>query len=251
LSIINVCEKSDNIEEVAEAVFIIRGELNNLENNRVRDTLKSFDNITHIWFFNVRPELYISILNDEEKKRANFFKLKIYKERYVFSRGTLKVLLGYYLNLVPNDIDIKEDLNGRPKISPDNKFNLVFNSSHSNEMVVYSFSKSKKMGVDIEYIRDIHNIDRVAANIILIGDFNKFKYLPLIRKKMLFYKIWTAKEACFKALGGRLTDFSVELDGDNYTMGFNVIYKGVELSTLKIHHFNICGSYIAALAVQV
>ena len=250
MSIINISNgKSDYIKKVSNDVFLINGNLFHLSSDLLRNCINSRNKVAHIWFFKINQNSYEYLLSCEEKGKANFYKRSVDRERYIFCRGLLKILLGYYLQLEPINIYINEGTNGKPEVSPSPR--LSFNLSHSNEVVIYVFSNFKKVGVDVEYIHDEYNFDRMVMNLLSLSDFHKFESFSSDEKKMLFFKIWTAREACFKALGGKLSDYSINLNDKYDSMDFKVRFRGVKLSSAKNIHFKICDDYIVALTLQI
>jgi phosphopantetheinyl transferase len=247
LIIINIDRgESDHLKMVSDGVLVIEGDSYDFNSDVLRNSLKSTDELTHIWYFNVKPTSSEHLLSDEESIKASFYRRSLDRERWVFCRGLLKILLGYYTQLEPKNISINEGEGGKPELSPNPSFS--FNLSHSEDLAVYAFSNLKKVGVDVERIRDVYNVDRIAANLLTPNDLKIFKSRPSLDKKPFFFRMWTAREACYKALGGKLSDYSIIFD-DDYSFNFNV-NCGILLSSIKIIHFLIHDDYLMTLAIQ-
>ncbi len=92
----------------------------------------------------------------------------------------------YYGKLIIPDIDYES----KPKLID---YNIYFNISHSNNIIVLAFSDNKEIGVDIEKIREysLRLRDRIC------NDFEKNK----IKTDEDLIDIWTKKEAYVKLFG--------------------------------------------------
>jgi len=77
---------------------------------------------------------------------------------------------------------------------------IHFNISHSGEYIICAISKTNKVGIDIEEIKDIPLID-------FDNEFSKKELEEIYNAKnplQLFYTYWTQKEAFLKAIGSGL-----------------------------------------------
>jgi 4'-phosphopantetheinyl transferase len=74
--------------------------------------------------------------------------------RFIIARGVLRKVLSNYLHLTPCDLRFVYNEYGKPFLSLDqNHCALDFNLSHSNSMALYAVTRGRRVGVDIEYIR--------------------------------------------------------------------------------------------------
>jgi len=139
-------------------------------------------------------ELYSSERKALPKQRGKGFELsligKILAKRIV-SNATLtpakKVLIG------------KTKL-GKPIIKKPCNMNLDISISHSGSYLAVGICDSGKIGVDIEFLKDIDF--RIFGNCLSVSEeryINSGKEITQRLEK--FYEIWTRKEACLKALG--------------------------------------------------
>ncbi len=87
---------------------------------------------------------------------------------------------------------------GKPYI-PDNKYELQFNLSHSDDLIVFAFSVGTEIGVDIERVKKIEDMNGVADICFTRFETNWMKSTESSTET--FYKIWTIKEAFIKAIG--------------------------------------------------
>lgn len=144
-----------------------------------------------------------SYLSSEEKIRMNRLLYEPLKIKYVVSHGFLRLLLGKYLSLSPSNIQYNYNEFKKPFCTQHP--NLYFNMSHSNNYIAYAFSYNYKVGIDIEFIKNIPKIENLFSSIASTGEGLIFEKQNEIDKIYFFYKTWTIKEAFLKALGVGLT----------------------------------------------
>jgi 4'-phosphopantetheinyl transferase len=168
------------------------------------------DEIAHLWCMNItetHAEALINILSENEKQKAGSYKFEIDRSKYVFCRGVLRLILGMYLRCEPQNIEILYDENGKPYLKESNG-SISFNMSHSNDVVVYAFTASKRIGIDVEYIRSLRYLDDMAERLFDETGLKEFRQLSAEQKNLVYISYWTMKEACFKTTGhdpGKIT----------------------------------------------
>ena len=161
----------------------------------------------HLWKQNLKvSELEINrcfdILNQEEKIKAKKFYSEEHKRRFIVARGTLKKILGRYLNIPASTIEFTYSSRGKPQLT--NKLGgeqLQFNLSHSYELAIYGITYNSVIGVDLEYIRPILEVKKLAKRFFCSREYNHISLLTSPELEKTFFKFWTAKEAYLKATG--------------------------------------------------
>jgi phosphopantetheine--protein transferase-like protein len=83
-----------------------------------------------------------------------------------------------------------------PEAPPDFHFNV----SHSRGTAVLAVS-DMPVGIDIEKIRELHDVEAVIELSCTEEESRVLAGLDKDAKNRLFFKLWTRKEACVKALG--------------------------------------------------
>ena len=144
---------------------------------------------------------------ENEKNRL----LKIKNPEY--AKSSLAALISL-ASLVESSLPliIERNENGKPffKDMPQNKFNL----SHSGGIAVAAVSDND-IGVDIEFIRDGMDTEKISKRFFGISDISKEN----------FFKLWTQEEAYSKMLGVPLTaSLSEELPDDIFKQ-FEITFK--------------------------
>ncbi len=191
-------------------------------------------------------EEYKSVLSEVELSKVHFFESEQARYSYVVSQGALRMLLSKYLNISPNLLKLGRQKKGKP-FSLDDQ-NLHFNLSNSGKLAVIAFSRDSELGIDIEKLRPLPDLDEMinrnfASNEI---DFINAKAQERCRR---FFRLWTIKESYLKAIGEgmRLTPdnlvFSIE---NEYIKLLSV--KGVfELEDWNFKELSIHTDYVATL----
>jgi len=143
------------------------------------------------------------ILSSDEQERANRFHFERDKKRYIVGRGSLRTLIGkYYLDIEPERLEFCSGSKGKPALKDTfGGGRLKFNQADSNGMVLYAFSQTHEIGIDIECIRDISNMQEIVEGSFSEYEIAAFSALPDDEKQVAFFNCWTRKEAFIKAIG--------------------------------------------------
>lgn len=142
-----------------------------------------------------------AILSQHEKDRANQIPAGVRRSRFLASRGISRTILGRYLGINPQEVEIRFGGLGRPVVvrPPMSKINFSF--SDSSEWVAVAVSKRFQVGVDIECLDPLTDPERMAER--FFSDSENLRIAAAVGSEKLerFYQIWTAKEAWTKAAG--------------------------------------------------
>lgn len=196
-------------------------------------------------------EVLTRILSDEEKKRAVGFLFTNDRKRFIACRAILKLILGRYLKLDPNQVYFSYSSKEKPLISKSiNTQNLQFNLSHSDTLALYAFTLCHEIGIDVEKIINIPEIDQIVMRFFSAGEYRIYRALTERKKKELFFKYWTRKEAFAKAIGEGLTIPLEKLDVSNVTNKTvkTFVFEGFPQNSSQwhIHDLDIDSGYKAA-----
>lgn len=143
-------------------------------------------------------------LSDQEKTQAERFINNTLMDRYVLSHGLLRVLLSFYTDKNPQNIQYSVNQFGKPFLE-DNDYQVQFNMSHSKDYAVYIIALEDQVGIDIEWKDKDINIQEISELVFSPVEAIHFNQLPLEEKFHAFYDIWTKKEAIIKAIGQGLS----------------------------------------------
>ncbi len=141
-------------------------------------------------------------LSPVEINTARQFKFARDRIRYIFVHATLRELIGIRVGVAPNLIHFEYGEFGKPML----KTGLInsdffFNLSHTKNHVVFAFSKSFEVGIDIEALSQTSDSHMIASQFFSLQEFNMYRALPQTAKTQGFLNCWTRKEAFIKALG--------------------------------------------------
>ncbi len=161
-------------------------------------------------------------------------------------RGLLRTILGLYLKKEPRQLHFCYSINGKPELIGENSDEgLNFNVSYSNQLILYAVSLNRRIGVDIEYIRQNFTDDQIVE---------KYFSLPGKLRKEAFFTCWTRKEAYLKATGKGITSgmdqFAVSLVPGEPAVLLSINNDPEETSNFCLEDLNIGQGYKAALAVE-
>lgn len=153
-----------------------------------------------IWQFSLlnQPGSAMSLLNEEEQTRARRFHFPRHQRRFTVARAMMRTILAQYLHEKPEHLDFAYNKQGKPMIT--HKSQIEFNLAHSGELALLAVGQTWPVGIDLEFFSarpyedigkhlfsptELHELSRQADNI----------------KPLVFFQIWSQKEAFIKACG--------------------------------------------------
>jgi len=192
-----------------------------MHDNRPPFHIKHRDEV-HVWWSWVDAAVGVvssmeASLNEKERLRAAKFLHNTDRTRYVFGRGMLRQILATYVDAKPEDVTFSTNEFGKPFLDqPFASSGLYFNLSHSKDLVVVAVAFDQHIGVDVEFVRQISDVDAIARR--CFTDFERELLAGEIDSKTSnFFRCWTRKEAFVKAIGKGLSvplnSFTASLPG--------------------------------------
>ncbi|HEX9076342.1 MAG TPA: 4'-phosphopantetheinyl transferase superfamily protein [Anaerolineae bacterium] len=165
----------------------------------------------HIWragldVDNARLEKLGRFLARDELETASRFHFPKDRERFIAGRGMLRVLLGHYMQMRPDEIQLAYGPYGKPVLSnapPHNSFN--FNVSHAGGLVLYAITRAGRIGIDLERVVADFDWQEIADHFFSVREKAVLRTLPENARHDTFFQFWTRKEAYFKAMGEGLS----------------------------------------------
>ena len=166
----------------------------------------------HVWFLDLDDQASLSEetcrswLSREEKTRSERFTHPILRRGFILTRGYLRGLLGHYLGIAPEDVELTTNAHGKPRLlqAGENE-GLVFNLSHSGAMAALAFGHDIPLGIDIEHLRPRGNPERLASYSLSAVELYRWRLLRPELRDESFIHYWNAKEAFVKAIGRGIT----------------------------------------------
>jgi 4'-phosphopantetheinyl transferase len=196
-----------------------------------------------------------NLLASDEKGRAERFRFERDRRRFIVARGLLRVILSRYLNREPSQLRFVYNDYGRPSLAPTPATNgLSFNLSHAHELALMAVTRDRQLGIDLEHIRPIPEVDQIAERILSPQENEKFRALAGTEKLEAFFQYWTCKEAYIKARGEGLSlpldQFQVGPILSGRAPALNVEGNPQESTRWSLRELIPAEGYAAALAVE-
>lgn len=194
-----------------------------------------------------------ALLATHERQRAETLRFARLRRDFLLTHGCLRTLLGGYLGIAATDLRMGVAHGGKPFLKGSTA-DLRFNHSKSGDLAVFAFSLGRELGVDIEAIRAVLDMERVAMRCFACEETNDFLELPRAQRTRAFLAAWTRKEAYVKAIGEGLR---VPLDEICVTLRPEdpprIVHIGGYRSTARrwrIHSFELSERFLGALAYR-
>lgn len=194
----------------------------------------------------------LKFLQSDELKKVNNLKFREDKERALMTFYLRRKILSSYLEISPEKIFFNSNRFGKPFIHPDLNSDIRFNYSHSGDYLILAVCNDSELGIDIEEIKEIPELEWLAENNFSDSEFLAFISFNNDKERLnFFYKIWTRKEAILKGMGTGITNdlkqiilFQPPINDSAFTSEF-MKYNDWILSDLIVPE-----NYLAALAYQ-
>jgi 4'-phosphopantetheinyl transferase len=174
----------------------------------------------HVWQLDIetcgiRPSELQELLVEDELARARRFRFDSDRDRFILSRGVLRKLLGSYIGSAPESLQFSYTEYGRPLLVNAGELELEFNVSHSGGVILWAFSRARRIGVDVERVRQDFSTIEIAERFFSPAEREVLRYQSPGDRHESFFRCWTRKEAFIKAIGEGLshplTQFDVTL----------------------------------------
>jgi 4'-phosphopantetheinyl transferase len=164
-------------------------------------------NEVHVWraFIhktNIQSETLLETLSSDELSRAKQYHFEKDQRRFIITRVLLRNILGHYLRAKPSELRFQYTSHGKPALTTDNvRDSLRFNLSHSGEIALYAITRNRKIGIDVEHIRDNFDVRQIAQRFFSPEEIKSLDNIQEQKKPEVFFQYWTRKEAFIKATG--------------------------------------------------
>lgn len=136
------------------------------------------------------------LLAQDEIKRLETFATQELQKNFLLTHIVLRLILAKYVTQPPSKLAFTYNTYGKPSLAHSA---WQFNISHSKDYLVIAVTEHDAIGVDIEYCHRVTDFLEIA---------NRFftpKEIAAIQNAadplLLFFHIWTQKEAFLKAIG--------------------------------------------------
>lgn len=155
-------------------------------------SLKEFDSDLYSWKW---------LVDDATLSRIKLMRDKL-SENHLKSQIILRLILFYYLQIAPHKIEFSKNAYGKPSLKTDYNYPPIhFNISHSGDILILAFSMNASIGIDVEIVRNISELNGVINMACTDFEQETIKNLKRSEQNNHFLKLWTSKEAFIKAIG--------------------------------------------------
>jgi 4'-phosphopantetheinyl transferase len=180
-----------------------------------------------------------AVLSPDERERAGRLRDPADRARFVAARGWLRRLLAAELGCATGDVRIVVDERGKPSVAGSA---LRYSASRSADVALFATSWTMEVGVDVEAIRPIGDLDAFAARFFTPAERRALAALPPEARLPASFQCWTRKEAYVKGTG----------EGIGGALRTTEVWTGrtarMSVSTWSIHSVDLTGGYAAAVA---
>ena len=143
-----------------------------------------------------------ALLSASELERGARLHFDADRVRHSVSHGLLRRLAGHYLGRPAAELRCAQGEYGKPHVADEG--GLVFNLSHSGDVVLLAFAPGGRVGVDVEsWTRriDAQGLERIAEYAFSARERAALRLLNCADQRAAFFSVWSLKEAYIKATG--------------------------------------------------
>jgi phosphopantetheinyl transferase len=163
--------------------------------------------------FEGEDDTFLQLLDPEERSRYQRFRFVEDRQLFLVAHGLLRSLLGHLTGLHPASLSFEAGPFGKPSLCALKEGPAVhFSLSHSSPRLLLAFHRTHPVGVDLERIKPLADLDALARRHFHPAELGKLEEAEPAKRVGLFYRFWTCKEAVLKAAGTGLSSSLRELD---------------------------------------
>ena len=188
-----------------------------------------------------------ALLDEHERARAARFAFERDRQRYVAAHVALRQVLGQRIGRPPASLRFETGAFGKPRLRGEPR--CAFSLSHSGDQALIALSDDGEIGVDLEQLRPLPDLDALARQCLAPREHFHFDATPLAERELAFLRAWTRKEACLKALGTGL-----QVEPASFETGIDTSEQPVRIDTSQgarevvVWSLETVPGWIAALA---
>ena len=138
------------------------------------------------------------VLTPDERAQCGRFVRAGDRAQCSAARGSLRIVLSKYISAQPQSLPIEAGASGKPfLVSSD----IHFNVSHSGDLAVIAVSRGLRIGVDIERVREVRDMDAILDAFFSSDEQASLRSRAGEERTRFFFSLWTRREAAAKAVG--------------------------------------------------
>lgn len=199
------------------------------------------------------------MLAADEISRADRFHFAKDRDHFIVARGLLRTLLAAYLGADAAGLRFAYAEKGKPSLADASNAGsqpdaVNFNLAHSHGGALYAFSRGRELGVDLEFIRENFEGEKIAERFFSAAEIETLELVPRELKEQAFFECWTRKEAYIKARGEGLSmpldEFDVSLRPGEPAALLRNHKDPDEVTRWTMRSITVSAGYVAALVVE-
>lgn len=144
-----------------------------------------------------------TLLADAERARAARLRTPLLQRRFVAAHAIVRRILARALERDPATLRFWAARHGKPRVDPQEA--LYFNVSRREALVLVALSTAGDVGVDVERVRALDDMDRIAEDVFTPAECRQLASGAGSERERRFFAAWTRKEAVIKATGEGLS----------------------------------------------
>jgi 4'-phosphopantetheinyl transferase len=218
------------------------------------------DRTIHVWGFSLDGSLSFlercrSWLSEDERGRAGRFISQQDQFRFVLAHGGLRAVLGRYLGVGPDAVELDRSEAGKPFVRKERQDQsaITFNMSHAHGRALIAVTKGREVGVDLERIRSDIQVVKLSKRYFAPSEQASIMELAQEQRAPRFFRYWVAKEAVLKAQGiglRALSQCEIILGADGAGAEILVPAGSPLLSNWRVRLLSCDEGWEAAIAAQ-
>jgi 4'-phosphopantetheinyl transferase len=186
----------------------------------------------------------------EEHNRAQRFRFVQHARRYRAAHAAMRQIMGAQLGVCASALRWTVGAHGKPHLLDHPGWH--FNLSHSGDWALLGMSASSPIGVDIECCKAMRDVAGIVRHQFSEPEQAAWLQLSEADQSDWFYRMWSRKEACLKALGSGLSvsSQSFNVDGSDGGVDAAVPTNG-QLCHMTVHSVALPSAVAAMAAVAL
>jgi 4'-phosphopantetheinyl transferase len=193
------------------------------------------------------------VLSPDEQARASRFRHANDRDRYIVAHGSLRMLLGRYIDESPGQLEFSHTPNGKPRLVNPAHPALCFNMSHSGKVALVAVACGREVGIDVERIDLNCDFESVAREFFAPAEQAALRTSPSHERCNTFFQLWTCKESVLKAMGEGFqrspASISLTLQRDQESVALEIPQNPTEAGRWSTRILPGITGYAAALTI--
>jgi 4'-phosphopantetheinyl transferase len=214
--------------------------------------------VIHVWrvHLSISPEqaaLYRTDLSENERARAEQYRVPHHQYQFISTRGILRRLLSHYVGKPAANLQLENTIQGKPALGDPSSLSLQFNVSHTSGMALLAITVEHTVGIDVETRNRTISAQDIAARYFSAREAAYLGTLSPEQRTEEFLTYWTCKEAYLKmrgiGLSGGMAQCEIALDPDGLKATVLSTNEPTGENDCSLFRINAGQAHIGALAV--